>query len=81
MIIAASKLGAKVVVGVNSDEWLKRKKGYAFMPWAERAEMAESIKGVTKAVSFDDSDNSTCDRDWETTTFAPSLEAAMIILA
>ena len=61
MIIAASKLGAKVVVGVNSDEWLKRKKGYAFMPWAERAEMAESIKGVTKAVSFDDSDNSACD--------------------
>ena len=61
MIIAASKLGAKVIVGVNSDEWLKRKKGYAFMPWTERAEMAESIKGVTKAVSFDDSDNSACD--------------------
>ncbi len=61
MIIAASKLGAEVVVGVNSDEWLKRKKGYAFMPWSERAEMAKSIKGVTKAVSFDDSDNSACD--------------------
>ena len=61
MIIAASKLGAEVVVGVNSDKWLERKKGYAFMPWSERAEMAESIKGVTKAVSFDDSDNSACD--------------------
>jgi len=61
MIIAASKLGAEVVVGVNSDQWLKRKKGYAFMPWSERAEMAESIKGVSKAVSFDDSDNSACD--------------------
>tara|TARA_R110000822_G_scaffold99126_2_gene223757 strand:+ start:2382 stop:2816 length:435 start_codon:yes stop_codon:yes gene_type:complete len=60
MIIAASKLGAEVVVGVNSDEWLKRKKGYAFMPWSERAEMAESIKGVTRAISFDDSDNSAC---------------------
>ena len=31
------------------------------MPWSERAEMAKSIKGVTKAVSFDDSDNSACD--------------------
>lgn len=60
MIIAASKLGAEVVVGVNSDEWLKRKKGYAFMPWSERAEMAESIKGVARAISFDDSDNSAC---------------------
>lgn len=61
MIIAASGLGTEVIVGVNSDEWLKRKKGYAFMPWTERAEMAESIKGVTKAVSFDDFDNSACD--------------------
>ena len=52
MIIAASKLGAEVVVGVNSDNWLERKKGYAFMPWSERAEMVESIKGVTKAISF-----------------------------
>jgi cytidyltransferase-like protein len=50
MIIAASKLGAEVVVGVNSDNWLERKKGYAFMPWSERAEMVESIKGVTKAI-------------------------------
>ena len=61
MIIAASRLGSEVIVGVNSDEWLKRKKGYAFMPWEERAEMAESIKGVSKAIAFDDSDNSACD--------------------
>ena len=61
MIIAASKLGAEVVVGVNSDVWLERKKEYAFMPWSERAEMVESIKGVTKAMSFDDSDNSASD--------------------
>lgn len=61
MIIAASKLGSQVIVGVNSDDWLRRKKGYNFMSWDERSEMAESIKGVTKAVSFDDSDNSACD--------------------
>jgi cytidyltransferase-like protein len=61
MIIAASKLGAEVIVGVNSDNWLERKKGYAFMPWSERAEMVESIKGVTKAMPFDDSDNSACE--------------------
>ena len=76
MIIAASKLGAKVIVGVNSDEWLKRKKGYAFMPWTERAEMAESIKGVTKAVSFDDSDNSACDLLRKVRTENPNASVA-----
>ena len=30
---AAKKLGDKLVVALNSDEWLIRKKGKAFMPW------------------------------------------------
>ena len=32
----AKKLGDILVVGLNSDEWLARKKGQAFMPWQER---------------------------------------------
>ena len=31
----AKKLGDRLVVGLNSDEWLERKKGKAFMPWNE----------------------------------------------
>lgn len=57
MAMAASKLGKKVIVGVNSDEWLLRKKGYSFMPWSERSEMMSCVKGVSQAVAFDDSDN------------------------
>ena len=30
---AAKQLGDTLVVGVNSDAWLIRKKGRAFMPW------------------------------------------------
>ena len=33
---AAKQLGDTLVVGVNSDAWLVRKKGRAFMPWLER---------------------------------------------
>lgn len=61
MALASSELGERVIVGVNSDEWLKRKKGYVFMPWAERAEMMCSVKGVDSSVKFDDSDNTASD--------------------
>ena len=32
----ASKLGSKLIVGLNSDEWLTRKKGNYFLPFKER---------------------------------------------
>ena len=31
----AAKLGDTLIVGLNSDDWLIRKKGKAFMPWEE----------------------------------------------
>ena len=60
MILAASKLG-KVIVVLNSDKWLMRKKGYIFMPWEERAEIIQSINGVEEIVSVDDSDGTVCE--------------------
>ena len=53
MIRAAAEFGPVVVVA-NSDDWLMRKKGYVFMPWAERAEILESIKGVVAVVKAKD---------------------------
>lgn len=46
----ARKLGDKLVVILNDDEWLKRKKGYVFMPQNERKELLESIKYVDEVV-------------------------------
>ena len=46
-----------VVVILNSDDWLKRKKGYVFMPFEQRKEMLEGIKGVKHVVAVDDGDN------------------------
>ena len=55
---AAKKLGDVLVVGVNSDNWLINKKGKFFLPWEERANIVENIKGVSYVCSFDDSDGS-----------------------
>lgn len=60
MILEASKQGDVIVVA-NSDEWLMRKKGYIFMPWEERAEIIESIRGVLRVEPVDDSDNTVCE--------------------
>ena len=55
---AARALGDILVVGVNSDAWLTRKKGSPFMPYKERSEIVRNIVGVDFVIEFDDSDNS-----------------------
>ena len=60
MIQAASAFGSVIVIA-NSDEWLMRKKGYVFMPFEERAEILESIKGVTAVVKAKDDDETVCE--------------------
>jgi D-beta-D-heptose 7-phosphate kinase/D-beta-D-heptose 1-phosphate adenosyltransferase len=57
-IHAAKKLGDILVVGVNSDAWLSRKKGLPFMPYEERATIVRNIVGVDFVIDFDDSDGS-----------------------
>jgi len=45
-----------LLVGLNSDEWLKRKKGNYFMPFKERASILNNIVGVESVISFNDND-------------------------
>ena len=54
---AAKKLGDKLVVGVNSDAWLTRKKGRPFMPGGERISIIQNLSMVEHCVLFDDDDN------------------------
>ena len=58
---AALQLGNRLVVGLNSDAWLQRKKGRSFMPFAERKAIVENLKGITMCLGFDDKDNSAKD--------------------
>ena len=54
----AKKLGDILVVGINSDEWLTRKKGRPFMPFEERATILEKMEMVDYVYGVDDSDGS-----------------------
>jgi D-beta-D-heptose 7-phosphate kinase/D-beta-D-heptose 1-phosphate adenosyltransferase len=58
---ASREQGDLLIVGVNSDDWLIRKKGQYFLPIKERMSILESFKFVEKVIEFDDSDNSACD--------------------
>jgi D-beta-D-heptose 7-phosphate kinase/D-beta-D-heptose 1-phosphate adenosyltransferase len=48
-----SNLRGLVVVVVNADSFLMRKKGYAFMPLAERMEIIDGISGVDYVVPWE----------------------------
>ena len=54
----AKKLGDKLVVGINSDQWLLDKKGKNFLPFEERLALVEAIKDVDEAIAFNDEDGS-----------------------
>jgi D-beta-D-heptose 7-phosphate kinase/D-beta-D-heptose 1-phosphate adenosyltransferase len=54
---AAKKLGDKLIVGINSDDWLVRKKGKNFLPEQERHEILSSIRYVDGCILFNDQDD------------------------
>lgn len=55
---AAKELGDTLVVGINSDAWLTRKKGAPFMPFQERLNIVKNIVGVDYVIEFNDDDDS-----------------------
>ena len=58
---AARKLGDMLIVGLNSDAWLVRKKGQAFMPLSERRAIVGSLKDVDVTITYNDDDGSSRD--------------------
>ena len=61
MIQAAAHLGTKLVVIVNNDSFLVRKKGYVFMPLAERMEIIRAMKDVNVVIEALDDDQTVCE--------------------
>ena len=57
---AAKELGDHLVVGVNSDAWLTRKKGKPFMPVEERAAIIKELECVDEVITFKDDDDTAC---------------------
>lgn len=64
MFAAAKALGDRLVVVVNNDNWLRKKKGFVFMPERERVEVIKAFRSVDDVVltdhAPDDTDMSVC---------------------
>lgn len=73
-----AKQYGRVVIGLNSDEWLSRKKGKPFMPFEERKTILKEFKGVLDVIAFDDSDNSACDAIRRVKSFFPSSNVVFV---
>jgi D-beta-D-heptose 7-phosphate kinase/D-beta-D-heptose 1-phosphate adenosyltransferase len=50
MFEEAKKLGDELVVVLNNDNWLRYKKGFVFMPEADRKEIIESFRSVDRVI-------------------------------
>ena len=51
---AAKEYGDKLIVALNSDEWLVNKKGKYFMPFEERKTIIENLSQVDEVIAFKD---------------------------
>ncbi len=61
MIKDAKEKSDGVILLLNSDAWLQRKKGKNFMEFKTRQTICENIKGVIEAFGFNDEDGSASD--------------------
>jgi cytidyltransferase-like protein len=57
---AAKLLGDKLVVAVNSDQWLINKKSKFFMPFSERANIILNLGVVDEVIDFEDDEHGSC---------------------
>ncbi len=56
----ANKLGDKLIVALNSDEWLIKKKKKFFMPFSERSQIIENLDMVDEVIDFEDDNLGSC---------------------
>ncbi len=57
---SAKAYGDKLIVALNSDSWLEKKKGKPFMAFRERKSILEAIKYVNEVIGFEDDRKGSC---------------------
>jgi len=67
----AQHLGDHLIIGLNSDAWLVRKKGQAFMNWHERMTILDNLHMTDTVIAFNDDDNSSIDAIRQVRTMYP----------
>ena len=71
---AAKSLGDTLVVGINSDSWLKRKKGRSFYTWDERFQLIKNLNMVDYIVEFSDDENNSINAIKQATRIFPGAK-------
>ena len=61
LMLSAKELGDELIVLLNSDSWLTRKKGRPFMNFFERKMVLENMWFVDKVIEFKDDDDTAID--------------------
>ena len=56
----AKSMGDRLIVALNSDDWLKNKKGKFFMPFKERKIILSNIRFVDEVIAFEDDEAGSC---------------------
>lgn len=59
-IKSARKCGERLIVALNSDDWLIKKKGKYFLPFFERQTILKSISYIDEVISFKDDEIGSC---------------------
>jgi D-beta-D-heptose 7-phosphate kinase/D-beta-D-heptose 1-phosphate adenosyltransferase len=67
----AKALGEVLIVGLNSDDWLSRKKGKSFLPYYEREQILLNLKSVDNVINFADHDDSAVEAILKVKRFYP----------
>lgn len=70
----AAALGDILLVGLNSDSWLRRKKGRAFMPYTERSAIISNLNMVHTVLELQDDDGSGADGIRQARALYPDAE-------
>ena len=71
---AAKALGDTLVVGINSDSWLKRKKGRSFYTWDERFQLIKNLEMVDYVIEFNDDENNSINAIKQSTQTFPGAK-------
>ena len=57
---AAKAMGDYLIVALNSDDWLIKKKGKFFMPFSERETIISNLNLVDQVIDFQDDESGSC---------------------
>ena len=70
----AKALGEVLIVGLNSDDWLGRKKGKSFLPYYEREQVLLNLKSVDNVINFADHDDTAIEAILKVKRFYPNAK-------